>query len=262
MGIGRVSACSAPLCGFRTLILHALRRNRTEVLRRAKCAKKILFGFAQMLSSGQAERHVQDTRFCGVTSAGRGSVCDDSPAVGIAASNGGVAAEHRDRNRAVAASKAVAISRAVATSRPTPGSRPSRALRHSPRSAAASISCGSTSSSTDRKGQPVVDLKETDFQVLEDGKPQKVEQFKIVKIDGQSGAARRRAAEADSLSDRRRDRSAAGRRAVVRVLPGRLSRARLERRHGPSAVDQIHRDSGSTRRHAGGDVSADVRPRI
>ena len=37
---------------------------------------------------------------------------------------------------------------------------------------------------TDKKGQPVTDLKETDFEILEDGKPQTVDQFKTIRIDG------------------------------------------------------------------------------
>jgi VWFA-related protein len=36
---------------------------------------------------------------------------------------------------------------------------------------------------TDRQGNPVLDLKPEDFTVLEDGKPQAVEQFSVVKID-------------------------------------------------------------------------------
>jgi VWFA-related protein len=43
---------------------------------------------------------------------------------------------------------------------------------------------------TDGKGEPVLDLKQEDFTVTEDNKPQKVEQFSLVKIDavGQSNA--------------------------------------------------------------------------
>ena len=36
---------------------------------------------------------------------------------------------------------------------------------------------------TDNKGNPISDLKQTDFEVLEDNKPQKVESFRLVKID-------------------------------------------------------------------------------
>jgi VWFA-related protein len=37
---------------------------------------------------------------------------------------------------------------------------------------------------TDSKGQPVADLKQSDFQVTEDNKPQTIETFKLVKLDG------------------------------------------------------------------------------
>ena len=37
---------------------------------------------------------------------------------------------------------------------------------------------------TDKQGNPVVDLKQTDFEVLEDDKPQTIETFRFVKADG------------------------------------------------------------------------------
>jgi VWFA-related protein len=37
---------------------------------------------------------------------------------------------------------------------------------------------------TDGRGQPVTDLTAADFEVLEDGKPQKIEQFRLVRVDG------------------------------------------------------------------------------
>jgi VWFA-related protein len=37
---------------------------------------------------------------------------------------------------------------------------------------------------TDGKAQPVMDLTQADFEVLEDGKPQPVEQFRLIRIDG------------------------------------------------------------------------------
>src|SRR5918993_4798571 len=36
---------------------------------------------------------------------------------------------------------------------------------------------------TDRQGQPVTDLSQSDFEVFEDGKPQAVETFRLIKID-------------------------------------------------------------------------------
>ena len=37
---------------------------------------------------------------------------------------------------------------------------------------------------TDKQGTPIGDLKATDFEILEDGKPQTIEQFRFVRIDG------------------------------------------------------------------------------
>src|SRR5205814_3843132 len=37
---------------------------------------------------------------------------------------------------------------------------------------------------TDKNGNPVSDLKQSDFEVLEDGKPQAIEQFRLVSLDG------------------------------------------------------------------------------
>jgi VWFA-related protein len=37
---------------------------------------------------------------------------------------------------------------------------------------------------SDNKGNPVADLQQSDFEVSEDGKPQKIETFKLVKLDG------------------------------------------------------------------------------
>jgi VWFA-related protein len=38
---------------------------------------------------------------------------------------------------------------------------------------------------SDRDGRPIVDLSAADFEVFEDGKPQKIETFKVVHVDGQ-----------------------------------------------------------------------------
>lgn len=37
---------------------------------------------------------------------------------------------------------------------------------------------------SDSKGQPAIDLQQSDFEVLEDNKPQKIEQFRFIKVDG------------------------------------------------------------------------------
>jgi VWFA-related protein len=41
---------------------------------------------------------------------------------------------------------------------------------------------------TDKQGNPIVDLKQIDFEVFEDGKPQTVEAFRLVKADGAAPA--------------------------------------------------------------------------
>ena len=41
---------------------------------------------------------------------------------------------------------------------------------------------------TDGRGNPVADLKPTDFEVTEDGKPQTIEKFRLVKVDGNAAA--------------------------------------------------------------------------
>ena len=66
----------------------------------------------------------------------------------------------------------------------------SRCARSSRPSAAASTSSASTSSSPTGKGKPVLDLKPEDFEVTEDNKPQKVEQFTVVKIDARRAERR------------------------------------------------------------------------
>src|SRR6185295_9347430 len=42
---------------------------------------------------------------------------------------------------------------------------------------------------SDKAGNPIADLSQADFNVTEDGKPQKIETFKLVKLDGGRGDA-------------------------------------------------------------------------
>src|SRR4051794_20131939 len=42
---------------------------------------------------------------------------------------------------------------------------------------------------SDKTGNPVADLQQNDFDVAEDGKPQKIETFKLVKLDGGTAEA-------------------------------------------------------------------------
>ncbi len=54
---------------------------------------------------------------------------------------------------------------------------------------------------TDKKGEPVLDLQPGDFEVTEDGAPQTVEQFKLIKSDGSVGPGEEAAREIRSLYD-------------------------------------------------------------
>ena len=143
-------------------------------------------------------------------------------------------------------------------------------------SAPASTSSASTSSSPTSKGNPVADLKQSDFEVTEDGKPQKIETFKLVKLDGGLIRLDQGTAARDPHRLRRGDGSGARRRPAVRDLPRRLPRAPrrqprrsasrsrrfIETQLGPSdmigvmyplAVDRVGADDAQSR---GGDARA------
>ena len=59
---------------------------------------------------------------------------------------------------------------------------------------------------SDKNGNPVADLKPADFEVTEDGKPQKIETFKLVKLDGGAACRDQGAAARDPHRRRRGDR--------------------------------------------------------
>jgi len=58
---------------------------------------------------------------------------------------------------------------------------------------------------TDRQGNPVLDLKPEEFSLTEDNKPQKIEQFSVVKIDADTQLAAGTPTEIRSLSDEERE---------------------------------------------------------
>lgn len=62
---------------------------------------------------------------------------------------------------------------------------------------------------TDKQGKPVSDLTPEDFEILEDGKPQKVETFKLIRVDGNPGPGEGAARDINSIfveeSEARRD---------------------------------------------------------
>ena len=76
---------------------------------------------------------------------------------------------------------------------------------------------------TDRQGNPVLDLKPEEFSLSEDNKPQKIEQFSVVKIDADT-QIERGDADGDPQPLGRGARSGASRRAAVRAAPRRLPR--------------------------------------
>ena len=71
---------------------------------------------------------------------------------------------------------------------------------------------------TDNKGEPVLDLKPEDFSVTEDGKPQKVEQFSVVRIDAASQTSSRPNAAIRSDFDEEREAARADVRLFVLLL--------------------------------------------
>jgi VWFA-related protein len=54
---------------------------------------------------------------------------------------------------------------------------------------------------SDRTGQPVTDLTQADFEILENGKPQDIEQFKLVRVDGRVAPGAPEPREIRSLGD-------------------------------------------------------------
>jgi len=60
---------------------------------------------------------------------------------------------------------------------------------------------------SDKAGNPIADLSQADFDVTEDGKPQKIETFKLVKLDGGRGDSIKDPATRDPHGLRRRDGS-------------------------------------------------------
>src|SRR5688500_3137809 len=54
---------------------------------------------------------------------------------------------------------------------------------------------------SDRNGQPVTDLTQADFEILENGKRQDIEQFRLVKVDGRARPGAPAPREIRSLAD-------------------------------------------------------------
>ena len=98
---------------------------------------------------------------------------------------------------------------------------------------------------TDKKGQPVTDLQQGDFQVWEDGTPQEVTSFKLFKIDAlnQTTPARPIRTTFDEESEAQR----AGRPAVL-LFPGRLPRAPRQRDVARGSISPTSSGTRSRRR--------------
>src|SRR5882762_1578469 len=58
---------------------------------------------------------------------------------------------------------------------------------------------------SDSKGQPATDLKQSDFEIFEDNKPQKVEQFRFIKVDGNPKPGEPPASEIRNRDDEERE---------------------------------------------------------
>ena len=111
---------------------------------------------------------------------------------------------------------------------------------------------------TDKNGNQIADLQAADFDVIEDGKPQKIETFKLIKLDG--GVSRRdeRAGRADPHRLRRGIGGGARRRPAVRDFPRRLSRAPRREHVRPQSAHAVHRNAARAVGHDRRDVSARI----
>jgi hypothetical protein len=85
---------------------------------------------------------------------------------------------------------------------------------------------------SDSKGQPITDLKQSDFEIIEDNKPQKIEQFRFIKVDGNP-----KPGEPPPQSRRRGARGGARRHARVRHLSRRLPHSSRQLAGGPPAAE-------------------------
>ena len=110
---------------------------------------------------------------------------------------------------------------------------------------------------SDGKGQPVGDLKADDFTVSEDGKPQKVESFSVIKIDNIAQADRSPDV-VDPQRLRRRARGGTAGRPSVRHPARRLSRAPRQLDERAQAADRLHPESAGSCGHGRADVPADA----
>ena len=93
---------------------------------------------------------------------------------------------------------------------------------------------------TDRTGRAVADLQPGDFEIIEEGKPQKIETFRYIELNGgltQDAPSRAIRTDADEEAEAARDDVRA-----VRDVSGRLSRAAGVESREPPGARAVRRD--------------------
>ncbi len=108
---------------------------------------------------------------------------------------------------------------------------------------------------TDRQGNPVLDLKPEEFSLTEDNKPQKIEQFSVVKIDADTQMNAGTPTEIRSLSDEEREAARPDVRLFVLLLDDYHVKTG-QRSGGPKTDHRIHPESAVPAGHGRADVSA------
>jgi hypothetical protein len=105
------------------------------------------------------------------------------------------------------------------------------------------------------KGEPVVDLKKEDFIVTEDGKPQTVESFKLIKLDQITDTTPPREIKSSF------DEESEAQREDVRDLPRRLPHSTGRRDVRARTARELHPYPASAFRHGRAHVPAHARER-
>ena len=110
---------------------------------------------------------------------------------------------------------------------------------------------------SDKQGTPVLDMKPDEFSIVEDGKPQKIESFSVVKIDPTTQIDAEMPREIRSDTDEERE----AQRPDVRLFVILLDDYHV-RRGNDMAVQEaahgIHHEPARACGHGGADVSADA----
>ena len=110
---------------------------------------------------------------------------------------------------------------------------------------------------TDKDGKPVLDMKQDDFSLAEDGKPQKIDSFSVVKLDATRDRRERPPRVIRYDFDEERE-VGASRRAALRHSARRLPRQARQRHGRAQAAHRLHPEPARAGRHGGDHVSADA----